>query len=125
MVGIFVNENGGIRYASLIVNGLKPVETRSRNMLGKLLGYRVAIVRTCRGKNPVVIGYATIDRAEWYCQKICNSEEMRKYTCIPEGSAYDAGPKGKWFYWMKDPEVCEPYPLPENAVRHGRSWCEF
>lgn len=125
MVGIFVNENGGIRYAQAIVQGYKPVETRSRNMLGKLIGNRVAVVRTRRGKNPMIVGYATIERADWFCQAVANGVEMRRFTRIPEGSIHDSGPKGKWFYWLSHPEVCDPYPLPADAVRQGRSWCEF
>ena len=123
MRGIFVNENGCIHYASMIVAGWKKIETRSRDMLGALVGDRVAIVRTRRGKSPVIVGYARIAKKHF-----CPAEEFRAFESlhfVPEGSAYDCHGKGKWFYWMEDAEVCDPYILPKNAVRHGFSWCEF
>lgn len=123
MKGIFVNENGGIRYAQMIVKGYKPIETRHRNMLSSLVGERVAIVRTHRGKTPVVLGYATILWAEHYNKEYMDA--IRSLTLIPEGSEHDAGRNGKWCYYMADPVQCTPYPLPSSAVRHGRSWCEF
>lgn len=48
--GIFVQAP----YAGLIVDGQKTIETRSKNMLGKLVGRTVAIVETGRGKVPMV-----------------------------------------------------------------------
>lgn len=123
MKGIFVNENGGIPYASAIARGIKPVETRSRNMLRQLVGDRVAIVRTRRGKSPVVVGYATIAFCDFWTA--AQLDGIRDITLIPPGSAYDATGRGKWCYWMKEAETCDPFALPSSAVRHGRSWCEF
>ena len=123
MYGIFVNSDGWIPYADAIVDGVKPIETRSKDMLSWLVGQRVAIIRTRRGKNPTVIGYADIK-----CKAFCDSktfENYREYTLIPPGSRYDCNGKGKWFYYMANAERCLAYPLPKNAVRHGRSWCEF
>lgn len=122
MYGVYVNENGCIRYARMIVSGYKPIETRTRNMLKSLIGERVAIVRTRRGKNPMVVGYATIDRAVFHTK--AELENMRNLTLIPEGSAYDCKRTGKWCYYMVGAEECEPYPLPER-INHGRSYCEF
>ena len=125
MKGIFVNENGGVPYASAIVNGIKTVETRGRNMLAALVGERVAIIRTRRGKAPMVVGYATIYTATHGTQAEMNSDYMRSLTLIPEGSTYDSGAAGKWCYWLSYARPCNPYPLPSSAIRHGRSWCEF
>lgn len=123
MKGIFVNEDGGIRYAQAIVEGHKPIETRSRHMLRQCVGDRVAVIRTRRGKGPHIVGYATIAGAEfWTAQEL---DERRDLTLIPEGSRYDCKGRGKWCYRMTDPETCDPFPLPSDAVRHGRSWCEF
>ncbi len=121
MRGIFVNENGGIPYAVAIVHGIKPYETRTRNMLRPLIGERVAIIRTRRGKNPLVVGYARIASAErrgaaWL-------DANRDKTLIPPGCEYDT--PSRWCYAMVEAERCDPYPLPTDAVRHGRSWCEF
>lgn len=125
MKAMFVNESGHVPYAQAICKRLKPVETRNKNMLSALVGERVAVVRTHRGKMPLVIGYVTIYRATHETQKVMNSDYMRHLTLIPEGSAYDSGVNGKWCYWLMDAEECEPFPLPASAVRHGRSWCEF
>lgn len=123
MYGIFVNENGKVPYAQAIVQGYKPIETRSRNMLKQLVGERVAIIRTKRGKKPTIVGYADITRWE-FCP--CTLFEMyRDLTLIPPGSAYDIKGRGKYFYHMENAEECEPYELPQNAVRHGRSYAEF
>lgn len=123
MYGIYVNENGCVPYAKAIVKGVKPVETRTRNMLKSLIGERVAIVRTKRGNSPMIVGYATIYRAVFHSKR--ELEKMRHLTLIPEGSAYDCKGKGKWCYYMVEAEECEPYPLPENKINHGRSYCEF
>ena len=123
MIGIFVNENGCIPYAALIVGGYKTIETRSRNMLKNCAGHRVAIVRTRRGKNPLVVGYADMV-GNWFC----SAADFRKYEnqhCVPSGSLYDAAKAGKWMYEMRNAEKCVPFELPANTVRHGRSWCEF
>lgn len=123
MYGVFVNENGGVPYAHAIAQGIKPYETRSRHMLRQLVGERVAIIRTRRGKTPTVLGYATISGAEFWTA--AELDERRDLTLIPPGSAYDCKGRGKWAYCMTDPETCDPFPLPSDAVRHGRSWCEF
>lgn len=125
MYGIFVNENGKVPYAKAICQRIKPVETRNKNMLSALVGERVAVIRTHSGKAPTVVGYVTIYRATHETQRVMNSNFMRKLTLIPEGSAYDSGAAGKWCYWLTDADECEPFPLPETAIRHGRSWCEF
>ena len=92
-------------------------------MLKNLIGKRVAIIRTCRGKNPVIVGYVTIDKA-WFCPAY-DFDKYRDKTMIPAGSAYDCNTRGKWFYELSNPEECPAYDLPQNAVRHGRSYCEF
>lgn len=122
MKGVFVNENGGIRYALAIVRRIKPVETRSKNMLSACVGERVAIIRTYRGKRPMVLGYADMVGSLLLSAEWLNAN--RHLTLIPEGSKYDTG-RGKWCYWFQNAEECEAYELPSSAIRHGRSWCEF
>lgn len=122
MKGIFVNQLSahGIPYADLIVMGKKKIETRSRNMLSACLFERVAIIRTMKGKKPIVIGYANISSVRHMMNT--KAAECFAETFVPDGSKYA---NNRWFYWMTDAEKCKPYPLPANAVRHGRSWCEF
>ncbi len=123
MKAMFVESTRCVPYARAIVQAYKPLETRGKNMLSALVGERVAVVETGRGKKPMVVGYVTVTKAErlgvfWL-------DTHRNLTLIPEGSRYDSHGKCKWGYWLSDPEECEPYPLPSSAVRHGRSWCEF
>lgn len=123
MYGIFVSERGGMRYARYLVDGIKTVETRGRNMLQALVGKRVAIVRTRHGSAPLVVGYVDIVRSTF-----CKAEDFDKFFdqhLVPPGSMYDCHGRGKWFYHVANAEACEPFPLPADAVRHGRSWCEF
>ena len=123
MKAIFVNSTQCAPYAEAIVHGHKTIETRNRNMLHDCIGERVAVVRTRNGKNPLVVGYVDIIAAS-FCGKDEFPYHYERHLVVP-GSKYDARDKGKWFYWLENPETCEPYPLPSSAVRHGRSWCEF
>lgn len=124
MKGIFVNENGCVPYAELIVSGLKEYETRSKNMLSALVGERVLIIRTRRNKKPMVVGCATIQDS-FFCP-VEEFDRFRDVTFIPEGSSYDCHGKGKWFYRMYDAcKYPKPVELPSGAIRHGRSWCEW
>ncbi len=126
MKGIFVNnEDGIVRYADAIVEGFKTVETRNRNMLSACVGERVCIISTRSGKKPVVIGSVVITHA--FPMTRAWLEENRKQTLIPKGSKYDNNGEGKWCYFLADPVRfgIHSYPLPDNAVRHGRSWCEW
>lgn len=127
MKAMFVNEDG-VLYAHLIVSGKKLIETRTKNMLLPLVGERVAVVGTRKGKAPMVIGFVNVQN---YCFCPVTMLEMwRSETMIPKGDTYDNlgkrdGRQGKWFYELFNAEPCDPFPLPANAVRHGRSWCEF
>ena len=123
MYGIFINEDGKVKFAHEIANRRKPVETRNRKMLSALVGKRVALIATGKGKKPTIVGYATITHEWWYPKEYMNN--IRHATLIPAGSKYDSTDKGKWCYWMSWAEPCEEYPLPTSAIRHGRSWCEF
>lgn len=123
MKAIFVNECGARRYASGIAAGIKTIETRSRDMLKTLLGERVAIIRTGCGVAHV-IGYVDI------ISKIQVNEQLFDVLAdrhlVPCGDQYDIKPGGKKYcYFLENAERCEPYPVPENAIRHGRSWCEW
>lgn len=121
MKAMFVNEDESC-YAQAIVLGYKTIETRSRNMLKSLVGERVAVVRTKKGERPLVIGTVFVS-SFWYED---HPWTLREKTAIPFGSKYDTD--GRWMYGLHSPEPISPdswYPLPENTVRHGRSWCEW
>lgn len=120
MIGVFVRKP----YARKIVSGEKIWETRTRNTLRQLLGERVAIIETGNCKAHIV-GYATIGWHPYFVRSKKAWDSIRDRTCIPAGDKYDNFGSGKWCYGMHGAEETTPYPLPSNAIRHGRVWCEF
>lgn len=124
MIGIFVNCDE-VDYADAIVHGNKFIETRSKDMLKDCVHNRVAIIRTRRGETPTIVGHAFITWKIFLPADYLDT--IRNITHIPRGSKHDCKGtvKGKWCYHMENRTPCYPYPLPDNAVRHGRSWCEF
>jgi len=125
MKGIFVNQlsASGVPYADAIVSGYKTIETRNRDMLSHCVGEHVAVIKTVRGKMPTIVGYVTINSKLFANAQLFDL--LRGCTLIPVGSKYDIHGKGKWCYCLNGAERCEPYALPKDAIRHGRSWCEF
>ena len=127
MKGIFVHEDK-VPYAHLIARGNKLIETRTKRTLHSCLGERVAIIATAKGKRPMVVGYADVVWEEFFSADYLNA--IRHATYIPVGDEFDRyverdGVKGKWCYYMGWASACTPFPLPDDAVRHGRAWCEF
>ena len=122
--GFFVEDTKECPFAFLIAAGYKTIETRNRNMLSALVGERVAVIRTRKGKAPEIVGYVDVVSASF-----CTSEDFHKHErqhYVRVGSKYDCKGNGKWFYHLENPKfLWHPYPLPEWTVRHGRSWCEF
>lgn len=134
MKGFFINNDKRLKletwagrfestYVEEIMRGTKTIETRNKNMLRDLVGERVAIVSTGRGKKPTVVGTVYIHDVEFIPANLWDM--YREDTLIPYGSKYDNKGDGKWGYILEDPQECDPFPLPDNAVRHGYSWCEF
>lgn len=122
MKGMFVNEDE-FPYAQAIGMKRKLIETRSRDMLKKLVGERVAIIRTKRGEKPLVIGTVFLS-TKWYEEHPWQFSDL---TQIHANSKYNTG-AGRWMYVCEDAKMLDPekwIPLPENAVRHGRSWAEW
>lgn len=124
MKAMFVEETGASHYAHWLAEGRKTIETRFKNTLGKLVGERVAIVRTRHGKLPLVVGYCVVTDC-WFCPKNEFADYTNQHLIFNEGCKYFAKRTGKYMYEIRHAEKCEPYELPKNAIRHGRSWCEF
>lgn len=127
MYGVFINDDS-FPYTDKILEHIKTIETRTKNMLLPLVGERVAIIRTGKGKKPLVVGYVDITNYA-FCPVIM-LDAYRNETCIPVGSTFDNlgtrdGRQGKWFYYLENAVSCNPYKLPSSAIYHGRSWCEF
>lgn len=110
---VYVHESRAVPYAQAIAQGYKPIETRTRDVLGRFVGQRVLIVRTRDGHKADIIGSAFIAD-----KRFCTAAEldnMRDQTLIPPGSRYDCHGRGKWAYTMsnavlfKDPMPLECY----------------
>ena len=108
-----------------IMDYLKLDETRTRNMLRALVGQRVLLAETRRGRRPLVrcscvIGdpVAVRSREEW--------DRLRHLHYIPAGCRYDwqPGTKVKYLYPITDIIPCDPFTPPEG-IRHGRVWMEY
>lgn len=75
-------------FVDLIIKGLKTYETRNRNTLKALLGKRVFIAETGKGKKPVVrccctiAGMVTVTDRKTY-------NRYRKFAQIEKKSTYD------------------------------------
>lgn len=103
----------------------KLFETRTKNVLRKFTGMRVLLVETGNGvpmvRGSVICGHpsAITDARAW--------DTARSTTQVPVGSRYDwtKDTRIKWLTPMFSPLMCEPFPLPADAVRHGRTWAEY
>ena len=123
MIGIFINDQE-FPYSAFILNGFKTYETRNRQTLRGLVGRRVAIIRTGKGR-PMVVGEIDLGGAQ-----IVDAEEfLHVVSCtyvFPDSSRYPRPGQKKVCYRVSNPEWYPvAYPLPADAIRHGRVWCEF
>lgn len=107
-----------------IISGRKTFETRTRDMLRSLVGRRVYLAETGRGR-PVVRCSAVLCPALKITDKKTWSG-LRSRTRVPRGSQYDWTQKttAKYCYNLLDVQPCSPFPVPEG-VRHGRVWMEY
>ena len=120
---VFVHSTKKEPYAVLLAAGLKNEETRTRNTLKGLAYETVAIAETGNGR-PTVVGYVMFGAGQKMYYKAFR--DHFQYHLVPRFSKYDCKPDGfKWVYTVLSCQECEPYPVPENAVRHGRVWCEW
>lgn len=107
-----------------IISRRKLDETRTRNMLGALVGLRAYLAETGRGPSlcrcSAVIGAPLVARSrkEW--------NALRSRHRVPRGSAYDWQPwtKVKYLYPLTDVIACDPFHPPEG-VRHGRVYMTY
>ena len=113
---IYVHDTKATPYAEAIVKGLKPIETRTRNVLERFVKSRVLVIRTRSGHKAEVIGSVVIDKVRFHTAQ--EMDALRDKTLIPPGSKYDCQDgKGKWCYYLTDPvEFDKPIPLSDYKV---------
>lgn len=97
---IYVHDTAAAPYAVQIVNGLKTIETRSRDTLRRFIGCRVLIARTRSGHAADIVGAVNIDRGAFCSAAMLDS--MRNLTRIPASSAYDCRGPGKYCYSLSN-----------------------
>lgn len=120
---VFINCNE-FKFVSQILEHKKIYETRNRNTLKSLVGKRVLIAETGKGK-PVVKCYAVISfvmvirTRSWF-------DTLRTDTRIAIGSKYDwkPGTVVKYFYKLDDVQPVPEF-IPPEGFRHGRTWMEY
>ena len=113
-------------FVSWIIAGLKVFETRNRNTLQNLVGKKVFIAETGRHKKPIIRCFCTIDSV----LKIEDKKTYnlyRKQTRIKKGSCFDWKPetKYKYLYRLSNVVPVPAFPVPDNIIRHGRTWAEI
>lgn len=120
---IYVHQTSGVKYADAIAEGYKHIETRGKDTLGHLVGKRVLIIRTQRGKPSAIVGTVTIICKRFYT--VQELDTMRDLTLIPPGSKFDAKGRGKWCYFLDDAtRFDKPVPLTDFTISHKtRSYC--
>lgn len=94
-------------FTDYILNGDKIIETREKNTLRSLVGQRIGIIRTGKGK-ATLVGYVTISRIIKYeTEKEFRFDE--KLHMVKKGSKYDIKKGGvKYGYVLTDPVRCKP-----------------
>lgn len=108
-----------------IYDRLKPFETRSRDMLGCLVGKRVILAESSRRQRlarcSVVIRSVlrVTSREEW--------DALRPLHRVPVGNKYDWKPetKVKYLYELTDMRRLRPFRVPKTGIPHSRSWFEY
>ena len=111
-INVATDRKAGRRYADLIVDGHKSLESRNSDSLRPYVGKRVAIVRT--GEGPAkAIGEVTIGEP-----MVVNKKKFRALEdqhLVPEGSSFDINTPTKHLYPMHDPVRYDD----ERDVGHG------
>ena len=127
----YIKNEGSMPFAELVTYGHKIWETRSRRTLDKLVNTPdpVYIIRTGRGKNEpsMIIGRCYIRRPEFIqADRFKDPDVIAKTYVFPDSSFYPVDVPGKWCYPIKQAEPLRvSVPVPDNAIKHGRTWIEF
>ena len=102
----------------------KLYETRTRNTLRALVGQRVYLAMTGKGKPVVLCSVVIGDPVVIRSRKAFAA--FRKACRIARGSQYDwkRETKVKYLYPLLDVRPVAPF-VPPEGVRHGRVWMEY
>ena len=126
-IGININDKDQ-DFTGQILRGEKVIETRSRNVFRKLVGRRVGLIRTGKGKAKLV-GYALVGRPIEYKNEEDFRKDYDKHRVEPQ-SKYDIQlPKGKIGYPLTEVRLLK-VPKPVKTIKivgdgGGYSWRWF
>lgn len=101
-------------FTECILDGLKDIETRQKNTLKSLVGKRVGIIRTGKGK-AMLVGHVTIIGVIQYETEAEFRKDENRHLVEP-GSRYDITGKGKYGYILSNPERCEPVAVTTKGI---------
>ena len=113
MKGININDKD-YPFTDYILDGIKTIETRRTNSLKSVVGQRVGIIRTGRGK-AMIVGYVDVARVKRYDTE---NEFRKDYTkhLVEKDSKYDISADGKYGYILENPQRCEPVAAPRGGI---------
>lgn len=102
-------------FTGMILGGIKTVETRNTRSLDSLIGQRVGMIRTGKGK-AVLVGYVTISGVKEYGSVPEFRADYNAHRVAP-GSAYDIPESGKKFgYILENVVPCKPVPVAAKGI---------
>jgi predicted transcriptional regulator len=106
-----------------IMTGKKLYETRTRNTLKQLVGKRVFLCKTGKGKKLVMC--SAIIESITIVDNVKSWKQYRKACCIATGSKYDYIPgTKKYLYRLTDVKPVKAF-VPAEGKRHGYVWMEY
>lgn len=109
MIGININDEKQ-DFTGQILRGEKVIETRNRNAFRQIVGERVGLIRTGKGKGATLVGFATIGQPIVYTNEEDFRRDYEKHRVEPN-STYDIikSPRGKKVgYPLTDVKLVEP-----------------
>ena len=111
-------------FVDWILDGSEVYETRTRNTLVSLVGKRVYLAESGKGR-PLVKCSAVLVQARPVTDRATWESVIRKPAKIEPGSMYDWKPETrvKYPYKLVDVQPVTPF-HPQEGVRHGRVWME-
>ena len=112
-MGVNINDKAA-PFTAMILAGEKTVETRRKRTLDSVIGKRVGIVRTGKGK-ATMVGYATVGEPVRYESKEQFRLDYQRHR-VEAGSQHDCGDEGKWGYPLVNVEATEPRIITRRGI---------
>lgn len=114
MMGVNINDKR-LPFTEMIMAGEKTVETRRSRSLDSVIGKRVGIVRTGRGK-ATLVGYATVGEPVCYQGRLAFRQGYQQHR-VPAGSEFDCESGSvKWGYPLKAIERVTPQIVTSRGI---------